>query len=69
MSRHARTPTHSKILLWAAVGYAIWPLGLLPDFIPVIGYLDDVIIVPTLIFIAVRGVPTEVVRECRQRAG
>lgn len=68
MSKDPRTPTQSKILLWAAVGYAFWPLGLLPDFIPVIGYLDDAIIVPTLIFIAVRGVPAEVARECRQRA-
>ena len=69
MSRDSRTPRRSKILLWIAVGYAVWPLGLLPDFIPVIGYLDDLIIVPTLIFLAVRGMPREVVWECRQRAG
>jgi uncharacterized membrane protein YkvA (DUF1232 family) len=69
MSRDSRTPTHSKIFLWAAVGYAFWPLGLVPDFIPVIGYVDDLIIVPTLIFIAVRGVPDEVSREARHRVG
>ena len=51
------------------MGYAFWPLGLIPDFIPVVGYVDDLIIVPTLIFIAVRGVPDEVARECRDRAG
>lgn len=69
MSRDSRTPVRSKILLWAAVGYAFWPLGLIPDFIPVVGYVDDLIIVPTLIFIAVRGLPDEVARECRHRAG
>ncbi len=69
MSRDSRTPVRSKILLWAAVGYAFWPLGLIPDFIPVVGYVDDLIIVPTLIFIAVRGLPDEVARDCRHRAG
>lgn len=69
ISQDARTPTRSKVFLWAAVGYAVWPLGLVPDFIPVIGYIDDLIIVPTLIFIAVRAVPAEVAREAREGAG
>ena len=68
ISQDSRTPTRSKVFLWAAVGYAVWPLGLVPDFIPVIGYIDDLIIVPTLIFIAVRAVPPEVAREARERA-
>ena len=68
ISQDSRTPTRSKVFLWAAVGYAVWPLGLVPDFIPVIGYVDDLIIVPTLIFIAVRAVPPEVAREARERA-
>ncbi len=66
--RDPRTPTSSKILLGAALGYAIWPLGLVPDFIPVVGYVDDIIIVPTLVCIAVRRVPHHVVEICRQRA-
>ena len=68
ISQDARTPTRSKVFLWAAVGYAVWPLGLVPDFIPVIGYIDDLIIVPTLIFIAVRAVPDEVARDARDGA-
>ena len=66
ISKDARTPTRSKVFLWAAVGYAVWPLGLVPDFIPVIGYVDDLIIVPTLIFIAVRAVPPQVAKEARE---
>ena len=66
--RDSRTPTSSKILLGAALGYAIWPLGLVPDFIPIVGYADDIIIVPTLVCIAVRRVPSHVVDACRQEA-
>ena len=69
ISQDSRTPTRSKVFLWAAVGYAVWPLGIVPDFIPVIGYVDDLIIVPTLIFIAVRAVPDEVARDARNGAG
>ena len=68
ISQDSRTPTRSKVFLWAAVGYAVWPLGLVPDFIPVIGYVDDLIIVPTLIFIAVRAVPPQVAKDAREGA-
>ena len=67
LTKDDRTPRASKILLWVAVGYAISPIGLVPDFIPVVGYVDDVIIVPILVFFAVRRVPREVVTECRSR--
>ena len=63
-----RTPLLSKILIGAAVGYFISPIDLIPDFIPVIGYLDDVIIVPTLIYLALRFIPKDVVQDCRLRA-
>ena len=66
--RDSRTPTSSKILLGAALGYAIWPLGLVPDFIPIVGYADDIVIVPALVCIAVRRVPDHVVDACRQKA-
>ena len=66
--RDSRTPTSSKILLGAALGYAIWPLGLVPDFIPIVGYVDDIVIVPILVCIAVRRVPDHVVDACRQKA-
>jgi uncharacterized membrane protein YkvA (DUF1232 family) len=67
VAKDDRTPRASKILLWVGVGYAIWPLGLVPDFIPIVGYVDDVIIVPILVFFAVRRVPSEVMAECRSK--
>ena len=66
--RDSRTPTVSKILLGAALGYAIWPLGLVPDFIPIVGYVDDIVIVPALVCIAIQRVPDHVVDACRRKA-
>ncbi len=62
--RHPRTPRLAKALLWASLGYAVLPFDLIPDFIPVIGHLDDLIIVPGMIYLAVRLVPEDVLREC-----
>ncbi|HEY3360240.1 MAG TPA: YkvA family protein [Methanosarcina sp.] len=55
-----RTPRTAKILLWIAIAYALSPIDLIPDFIPVIGYLDDMIIVPVLLYIAMKKVPKNV---------
>ncbi len=62
-----RTPQPAKWLLGLAVGYTLLPFDLIPDFIPVIGHLDDVIIVSALIIIALKLVPAEVVADCRSR--
>jgi uncharacterized membrane protein YkvA (DUF1232 family) len=67
--RHPRTPRLSRILLGAAVAYAVSPIDLIPDFIPVLGYLDDLLLLPILVWTAIRLVPAEVVRECREAAG
>jgi uncharacterized membrane protein YkvA (DUF1232 family) len=63
----SRTPRGPKVLLWAAVAYAIWPIGLVPDFIPIVGYVDDIIIVPLLVLMAMRNVPKEVILDCRTK--
>jgi|GEM_PF-325469 len=62
--RHPRTPKISRALLWIALAYAMSPIDLIPDFIPVIGHLDDVVIVPGLIILALWLIPREVLREC-----
>jgi uncharacterized membrane protein YkvA (DUF1232 family) len=63
--RHPRTPRMAKILIGAAIAYALSPIDLIPDFIPVVGHLDDIVIVPLLIFAAVKVIPKDVLEECR----
>lgn len=62
------TPWHAKLLAGLTVGYALSPIDLIPDFIPVLGYLDDLLVVPAGIALAVRLVPPSVMAECRARA-
>ena len=66
--KDSRTPKLSKILLGLAVGHDLLPFDIIPDFIPVLGYVDDAIIVPALIMLALRNVPPAVLNDCRLRA-
>jgi uncharacterized membrane protein YkvA (DUF1232 family) len=58
-----RTPARAKIFLGLAIAYLCMPFDLIPDFIPRIGYLDDAVILPALVFAALRFVPRELVSE------
>jgi uncharacterized membrane protein YkvA (DUF1232 family) len=67
-SRDPRVPWYAKAIAVAVAAYALSPIDLIPDFIPVIGYLDDLIIVPLGIWLVVSLIPDEVMAECRARA-
>jgi uncharacterized membrane protein YkvA (DUF1232 family) len=68
VGRDPRTPWYAKVLAAAVVAYAASPIDLLPDFIPVIGYLDDLVILPLGAWVTVRLVPAEVMADARLRA-
>ncbi|ESZ20598.1 membrane protein [Mesorhizobium sp. L2C084A000] len=67
-ARDPRTPWYAKALAVCVASYALSPIDLIPDFIPVIGYLDDVILVPLGVLAVVRMIPPEVMAEHREAA-
>lgn len=67
-ARDPRTPWYAKVLALCVAGYALSPIDLIPDFIPVLGYLDDAIIVPLGILAVMKMIPPEVMAEHRAAA-
>ena len=67
-ARHPLTPWYAKLVAALVAAYALSPIDLIPDFIPVIGYLDDLIIVPLGILLVVRLIPLELMAELRAAA-
>jgi uncharacterized membrane protein YkvA (DUF1232 family) len=65
---HPQTPRYAKLYLLAIVAYALSPIDLIPDFIPVLGLLDELILLPFAIALAVKLIPQNVMAECRARA-
>src|SRR5690348_16656665 len=66
--RDPRVPWYARAFAAGVVAYAFTPLDLIPDFIPVLGLLDDLILLPLGIVLALRLIPSDVMAECRQRA-
>ena len=65
---HPRTPRVARLLIVCIIAYALSPIDLIPDPIPVIGHLDDLILLPLGIALAIRMIPDSVMADCRERA-
>jgi uncharacterized membrane protein YkvA (DUF1232 family) len=66
--QHPDTPWYARAWAFVVVAYAVSPIDLIPDFIPVLGFLDDAILLPIGIWIALRLIPAPVMAECRERS-
>lgn len=66
--KHPQTPLAAKFIAALVVGYALSPIDFIPDFIPVLGYIDDIILLPVGIALTIRFIPENVLTECRQQA-
>ena len=66
--RDPRVPLHARVFAACVVGYAFSPIDLIPDPIPVLGYLDDLVLIPLGVYLAVRMIPEPVLAECREEA-
>jgi uncharacterized membrane protein YkvA (DUF1232 family) len=67
-SKDRRVPWHARVVAIVVVAYAFSPIDLIPDPIPVLGYLDDLILIPLGIALVIKLIPAEVLQDCRERA-
>jgi uncharacterized membrane protein YkvA (DUF1232 family) len=65
LQQHPQTPKFAKFFLWLAIGYLLLPFDLIPDFLPVIGQLDEVVIIPLLLYCALKLTPADIIAACR----
>ena len=66
--RRRETPWYAKLLAGITVAYALSPIDIIPDFIPVAGYLDDLILLPALAALTIKLIPREIFEECRAQS-
>src|ERR671919_3180339 len=66
--RHPRTPWYAKVFAALVIGYVFSPIDPIPDFIPVVGLLDEMVVVPAGVLVAARMIPADVLAECREKA-
>lgn len=66
--KHKLTPWYAKLLALVTVGYALSPIDLIPDFIPILGFVDDAILLPFLIWLSLKLIPKNVIELCREEA-
>jgi uncharacterized membrane protein YkvA (DUF1232 family) len=66
--RDVRTPWYAKVWAAGVLAYAFSPIDLIPDFIPILGYLDDLVLIPLGIWLALKLIPAEVMTEAREKA-
>ena len=66
--RDPRTPWYAKVIVLCVVAYALSPIDLIPDPIPILGYLDDLLLLPLGIYLALKLIPREVLTDCREQA-
>ncbi len=65
--KHPKTPWLAKLFLGLAIAYLLLPFDLIPDFIPVLGQLDEIIIIPVLVYLALLFIPKTIIQDCREQ--
>lgn len=66
--KHKLTPWYAKVVVIITVGYALSPIDIIPDFIPILGFVDDAILLPAFIWLSLKLIPKEVIVHCREEA-
>lgn len=61
------TPIYAKVIVGITIGYALSPIDLIPDFIPILGYIDDMIILPLLIWLSIQLIPLDIMEESKKK--